>query len=210
MTDEGTGFSLKYWFVVPTSSPIVQNTTTTIPSLVVSEVTTQSTEVKNVTSANVVPAVTTQEPIQQTTTVSPPLTIDGPTKPVSTPPKQVYSGTPTTEVIYGFSPVPSDTSVSRPIKARSTPIKDEPRPAPRANNGGNTRSNVTVPVVLFIENKEEAKKAEEEADPPDAIVLGPAIPIILIFIGVVLAIAWWKLRGDQKERLRYYKEQIRY
>lgn len=191
---------------------MVQNTTTTTSSLVVSEVTTQATEATNTTSANVVTVVTTQEPTQQTTTISPPLIVDGSTKPVSAPPKQVYSGTPTTENSYGFTPVLSEkyTSVSRPIKARSTPLKDEPRPAPAGNNDGNTRSNVTVPVVLFLENKEEAKKAEEEADPPDAIVLGPAIPIILIFIGVVLAIAWWKLRGDQKERLRYYKEQIRY
>lgn len=65
-------------------------------------------------------------------------------------------------------------------------------------------------VVTYKEDKEKAKKEEEEADPPDAIVLGPSIPIILIFIGVVASIAWWQFRADQKERLRYYKEQIRY
>jgi len=65
-------------------------------------------------------------------------------------------------------------------------------------------------VVTHKEDKEKAKEEEEEADPPDAIVLGPSIPIILIFIGVVASIAWWQFRSDQKERLRYYKEQIRY
>ncbi|XP_031560937.1 uncharacterized protein LOC116296955 isoform X2 [Actinia tenebrosa] len=212
ITDEGTGFSLKFWFTLPTTSPPVVQNATTIPSLVVSEVPKQATKARNVTSSNevtstnVVPVVATQEPTKQTTKTSAPLIVDEPTKPVSTPPKQIFPGTPTTEGSYGFTPVPSEkySSVSRPIKARSTPLKDGPPPAPRGNyDGGNTRSNVTVPVVLFLENKKEAKKAEEEEDPPDAIVLGPSIPIILIFIGVVMAIAWWKFRGDQKERLRY-------
>ncbi|KAK3714386.1 hypothetical protein QZH41_020615, partial [Actinostola sp. cb2023] len=65
-------------------------------------------------------------------------------------------------------------------------------------------------VVTYHEDKEKAKKAEEESFPPDEIVLGPSIPIILIFICVVASIAWWQFRSDQKERLRYYKEQIRY
>ncbi|KXJ24718.1 uncharacterized protein LOC110247259 isoform X2 [Exaiptasia diaphana] len=71
-------------------------------------------------------------------------------------------------------------------------------------------SNTSGVVVTYREDEEKAKKEEEEADPPDAIVLGPSIPIILIFLGVVASIAWWQFRSDQKERLRYYKEQIRY
>lgn len=71
-------------------------------------------------------------------------------------------------------------------------------------------SNTSGVVVTYREDKEKAKKEEEEADPPDTVVLGPSIPIILIFLGVVAAIAWWQFRSDQKERLRYYKEQIRY
>jgi hypothetical protein len=158
------------------------------------------------------PVATTKkaEPLTEQTTSNPILIVNGPTKSDPPSPRQVY--TPTNEVKYGITPVPSakyTRPVSRPIKARSTPLKDEPGSAPGSNSGA-TPNNNSVPVVMFSENKDEAKKIEEEADPPDAIVLGPSIPIILIFIGVVTTIAWWKFRSDKKERLRYYKEQIRY
>ncbi|XP_032228198.2 neurofilament heavy polypeptide isoform X3 [Nematostella vectensis] len=52
-------------------------------------------------------------------------------------------------------------------------------------------------------------KEEEEKDPPDEIVLGPAIPIILIFLGVVGSIAWWNFRSDKKERMRYEEISMR-
>lgn len=107
---------------------------------------------------------------------------------------------------YWFESRLSTNSKSRSAK------QDSPYPPQQMTSHKVRRSvsNSSGVVVMYKEDKEKAKKQEEEADPPDEIVLGPSIPIILIFIGVVASIAWWQFRSDQKERLRYYKEQIRY
>lgn len=51
----------------------------------------------------------------------------------------------------------------------------------------------TTHVVIAVETPE----VEEEV--PDIIILGPSIPVVLIFVLVVAGIAWWNYKFNSEE-----------
>ena len=51
-------------------------------------------------------------------------------------------------------------------------------------------------VVMFVEERKEEEKV------PDVIVLGPSIPVVMIFVIVVAGIAWWNYKFDSEELSR--------
>ena len=55
----------------------------------------------------------------------------------------------------------------------------------------------TAHVVIAVETPEVEEKV------PDIIILGPSIPVVLIFVLVVAGIAWWNYKFNSEELNRY-------
>ena len=66
--------------------------------------------------------------------------------------------------------------------------------------GVTTRDSIwtnTTHVVMAVEDK----KVEEKV--PDIIILGPSVPVVMIFVLVVAGIAWWNYKFNSEELNRY-------
>lgn len=55
----------------------------------------------------------------------------------------------------------------------------------------------TTHVVMVVEKKKVVEKV------PDIIILGPSVPVVMIFVLVVAGIAWWNYKFDTDELNRY-------
>ena len=55
----------------------------------------------------------------------------------------------------------------------------------------------TTRVVMVVEKKKVVEKV------PDIIILGPSVPVVMIFVLVVAGIAWWNYKFDTDELNRY-------
>lgn len=74
--------------------------------------------------------------------------------------------------------------------AHPTPF---PRTFPVTLNGGENVWTTAAHVVIAVEKKEEEEKV------PDIIILGPSVPVVLIFVLVVAGIAWWNYKFNSEE-----------
>ena len=59
--------------------------------------------------------------------------------------------------------------------------------------GGDNAWTSTAHVVIAVETPEVEEKV------PDIIILGPSIPVVLIFVLVVAGIAWWNYKFNSEE-----------
>jgi len=204
-TKEGTGFSLNYETLqAPTTAPTafdfagvhakaalksgtgggtglpVNQTvvTTTSARSNITDAPTQSAESQNLTSSLSVPlsAFTSKVPGNFTTTTDAVV--------------QLTSETPTAQELNK-----SGVILSPKVNSGTTMF---PRTFPVT--GVESRGNVwtrTAHVVMAIEKK----KVEEKV--PDIIILGPSVPVVMIFVLVVAGIAWWNYKYNSEELSRY-------
>ena len=205
-TKEGTGFSLNYETLqAPTTAPTafdfagvhakaalksgtgggtglpVNQTvvTTTSARSNITDAPTQSAESQNLTSSLSVPlsAFTSKVPGNFTTTTDAVV--------------QLTSETPTAQELNK-----SGVILSPKVNSGTTMF---PRTFPVT--GVESRGNVwtrTAHVVMAIEKK----KVEEKV--PDIIILGPSVPVVMIFVLVVAGIAWWNYKYNSEELSRYF------
>lgn len=89
----------------------------------------------------------------------------------------------------GISP-PGKTPEGVPSPGAPTPFS---KTFPVTLNGGANVWTTTAHVVLAVEQKEVEEKV------PDIIVLGPSVPVVLIFVLVVAGIAWWNYKFNSEE-----------
>ena len=121
---------------------------------------------------------------------SPDLNISGYSIPLSafTSKAQMNTTTPT-----------SNDSVILPPGEVSSPAAPTPFPRtfPVTLSGGDSVWTTATHVVIAVEQKE----VEEEV--PDIIILGPSVPVVLIFVIVVAGIAWWNYKFNSEELNRF-------
>lgn len=72
-----------------------------------------------------------------------------------------------------------------------------PRTFSVASVGEDNAWTTTAHVVLAVETPEVEEKV------PDIIILGPSVPVVLIFVLVVAGIAWWNYKFNSEELNRY-------
>ena len=84
------------------------------------------------------------------------------------------------------------------------PSSEQPAPSkfPRTlpATGAEPRSSIWTSTAHVVMAAEE-KKVEEKV--PDIIILGPSVPVVMIFVFVVAGIAWWNYKFNSEELNRY-------
>lgn len=99
---------------------------------------------------------------------------------------QLTSETPTTQGINGSVVIlPPSEHVGPTVMPRTFPV-----------TGGETSGNIWTSSPHVVMVKEETKVEEEV---PDIIILGPSVPVVLIFVLVVAGIAWWNYKFSSEE-----------
>ena len=88
-----------------------------------------------------------------------------------------------------------NSSMILPSGEVSTPATPSliPRTFSVASVGEDNAWTTTAHVVLAVETPEVEEKV------PDIIILGPSVPVVLIFILVVAGIAWWNYKFNSEE-----------
>lgn len=86
--------------------------------------------------------------------------------------------------------VTPETRITPEFNGARTPL---PRTFPVTSAGGQSVWTTTAHVVIAVEQKEVEEKV------PDIIVLGPSVPVVMIFVLVVAAIAWWNYKFNSEE-----------
>ncbi|XP_078349923.1 uncharacterized protein LOC144634775 [Oculina patagonica] len=129
---------------------------------------------------------------------------DGPTQPGS--PQNLNSSgysiplsTFTSQAQVNATTPESNGSVILPPGKVSSPVAPTPFPRtfPVTSTGGESVWTTATHVVIAVEQKEVEEKV------PDIIILGPSVPVVLIFVIVVAAIAWWNYKFNSEELNRY-------
>lgn len=95
------------------------------------------------------------------------------------------------EIVLQVTP---ETRITTELTGAQTPLPRRTLPVSSAGGG----SAWTTPVHTVM--AKEQKVVEEKV--PDIIVLGPSVPVVMIFVIVVAGIAWWNYKFNSEEHNR--------
>lgn len=194
---EGIGFSLKYDMV---TSPTI------IPTTFDFTVVHAKAALRSGTRSGAAPPVNqTDSPVNQTaieTTAATSNITDTPTQ--SADSQNLTSGVDIPlSAFTSKAPMNLTIATDAVIQLTSESIEQPgPTTSPRIfpATGITTRDKIwtsTAHVVMAVEDK----KVEEKV--PDIIILGPSVPVVMIFVLVVAGIAWWNYKFNSEELNRY-------
>lgn len=194
---EGIGFSLKYDIL---TSPTITPTTFDFTAVHA------KAALRSGTRSGAAPPVNqTDSPVNQTaieTTAATSNITDTPTQ--SADSQNLTSGVDIPlSTFTSKAPMNLTIATDAVIQLTSESIEQSgPTTSPRTfpATGITTRDNIwtsTTHVVMAVEDK----KVEEKV--PDIIILGPSVPVVMIFVLVVAGIAWWNYKFNSEELNRY-------
>ena len=176
--EEGMGFQLKYQtFEAPTTAPVAFDFTQ-----VQAQIGGRSALPVNQTAATTTVATSYSTDHETQSMTSPTTDTSGVKKPLSAFTNNVTTNT-------AGSVLPSTGTSGPTVLSKSLPV-----------TGVRTLSRTwteTTHVVMVVEKKKVVEKV------PDIIILGPSVPVVMIFVLVVAGIAWWNYKFDTDELNRY-------
>lgn len=119
----------------------------------------------------------------------------GPSKDFNISGYSIRLSTMTSEVQMNTTTPELNASIILPKGKASSPAAPTllPRTFSVTSIGGDNAWTTAAHVVIAVE------KTEVEEKVPDIIILGPSIPVVLIFVIVVAGIAWWNYKFNSEE-----------